>query len=614
MMSSSVRAGAVLGLALAFVIAPAFADDYFVVLGSFSTNSAAGEAARELNERVQSDRDVTVRAFESSGRRVYRVLTGPYPDRVSAAEARGSMQAGGVTDAWILALSPTVDDSDEAVDVEPVPAPATTPIKAREAGPAATGPSSKESTVSSAPADQAPPGVSLEETVKMALERNLGLQASRYQVKSGTAQVREAKAGLYPNVTTNVRQTAIDQDRAEASFGQAPEFRTSVNVGARQTLYSDRAIAAVQIQELLQKARENDQRKVALDTVLEAGIAFLRLLRTSALAEIVEDDLALTRSNYERAQVRLELGVANKSEVYRWETRLAGSQRELNLALANVAKARIELNEVINSPLGGAFNAEKPDLKGGNLIFAEDQVWQAFLDPVRQKRLKDYWITEALLFAPELDSVRNQRAAQYRRLLAAKRKLRIPEILLSIDATKYVAEDGAGVEEFNLEIPGVESRFDFDTDNFEWSAAVTASLPLYGGGGNRAEVKQAQAESARMDLLYDEALLAIQSAVLKSLAGFQASMKNIELARNAAMSSRNNLELVSTSYERGVVTIIDVLDAQTAALSAELSAANAEYDFLIEYIKLQRAVGRFDIALSERERAAARSRLEPYLR
>lgn len=607
MISSAARAGAIAVVMLVFGMQPASADNYFVVLGSFSNETAAQRAAENVPAVV--DREIMARSFDTVGGRVHRVVSGPWADRTAAAKARDAFQGRGFTDAWVLTVAEAVSEApSEASRPPPAPAETTaTPLMPRQTPPPVA-PPAKETP------PEAAPGISLEETVKLALERNLGLQASRRTVESGTAEVREAKAGLYPNVTSNVRQTAIDQDRAAASFGQAPEFRTSVNLGARQTIYSDRAIAAVQVQELLQKARENDQRKVALDTVLQAGIAFLKLLRTSALAQIVEDDLALTRSNYERARIRLELGVANKAEVYRWETRLAGSKRELNLARAEVEKARIEFNEVINRPLGKPINAEKPDLKSGDMLFAEEQVWEALQDSAKQKRLKDYWITEALLFAPELDAVRNQRAAQYRRLLAAKRRLRIPEILLSIDATKYVAEDGVGVEDFNLEIPGVESRFDFDTDNVEWSAAVTASLPLYGGGGNRAEVKKAQADSARMDLLYDEALLAIQSGVLKSLAGFQASMENIELARDAATASRSNLDLVLTSYERGVVTIIDVLDAQSASLSAELSAANAEYDFLIEYMRLQRAVGRFDLALSEAERTAARARLEPYLR
>ena len=54
-----------------------------------------------------------------------------------------------------------------------------------------------------------------------------------------------------------------------------------------------------------------------------------------------------------------------------------------------------------------------------------------------------------------------------------------------------------------------------------------------------------------------------------------------------------NLQLVTDSYERGIVSIIDLLDAQNQALSANLDAANAVYNFLVDLMKVQRSLGLF---------------------
>ena len=45
-----------------------------------------------------------------------------------------------------------------------------------------------------------------------------------------------------------------------------------------------------------------------------------------------------------------------------------------------------------------------------------------------------------------------------------------------------------------------------------------------------------------------------------------------------------------TTYE-GVLSIIDLLDAQSAALVAEQSAANATYQFLLDLMEAERAIG-----------------------
>ncbi|MDZ7827533.1 MAG: hypothetical protein U5R48_17750 [Gammaproteobacteria bacterium] len=58
--------------------------------------------------------------------------------------------------------------------------------------------------------------------------------------------------------------------------------------------------------------------------------------------------------------------------------------------------------------------------------------------------------------------------------------------------------------------------------------------------------------------------------------------------------------------------MIDVLEARTTALAAELEAAAALYDFLADYLVLQRATGRFDLIADEAQRRAMRERLEAF--
>ena len=47
------------------------------------------------------------------------------------------------------------------------------------------------------------------------------------------------------------------------------------------------------------------------------------------------------------------------------------------------------------------------------------------------------------------------------------------------------------------------------------------------------------------------------------------------------------------SYSRGVVSILDLLDAQNAALVSDQASANAVYDFLVVLMEGERAIGKF---------------------
>ena len=95
----------------------------------------------------------------------------------------------------------------------------------------------------------------------------------------------------------------------------------------------------------------------------------------------------------------------------------------------------------------------------------------------------------------------------------------------------------------------------------------------------------------------------VQERAVNTLYIAAASYPGISLAQEAADAARQNLELVTDSYARGAVSVIDLLDAQTSSLAAAQSAANAEYDFLLDLMAVQRASGQFDYFMTASERA-----------
>jgi outer membrane protein TolC len=102
--------------------------------------------------------------------------------------------------------------------------------------------------------------------------------------------------------------------------------------------------------------------------------------------------------------------------------------------------------------------------------------------------------------------------------------------------------------------------------------------------------------------------------IRSTLEAARGSYPGIGLSRQAAAAAARNLELVSDAYARGAVSILEVLDAQNAALNADLQAASAAYDFLIDLMRAQRAAHRFDFFLTAAERDAWYDRLEAWYR
>ncbi len=131
---------------------------------------------------------------------------------------------------------------------------------------------------------------------------------------------------------------------------------------------------------------------------------------------------------------------------------------------------------------------------------------------------------------------------------------------------------------------------------------IRATYPLFEGTARYVRQARAREELQELTLRRQATGQRVEQRIRSILEATNASFVGIELARSSAAAARQNLDLVSDSYAAGVVDILRLLDAQNFALEADLAAANAIYDYLLDLMAAQRAVGRFDYYRSPQER------------
>jgi outer membrane protein TolC len=148
-----------------------------------------------------------------------------------------------------------------------------------------------------------------------------------------------------------------------------------------------------------------------------------------------------------------------------------------------------------------------------------------------------------------------------------------------------------------------------DTD---WSVALSATFTFFKGGEKYATYRKAREELEQYKTEYRLAMETLEERVRSALYQTNSSYPAIRLSRDAADAAEKNLKLVTDAYARGVVSIIELLDAQNASLVASQVAANAVYDFLIDLMTVHRAAGRFPFFMSQEEKEAWFLRLEGF--
>ncbi len=85
----------------------------------------------------------------------------------------------------------------------------------------------------------------------------------------------------------------------------------------------------------------------------------------------------------------------------------------------------------------------------------------------------------------------------------------------------------------------------------------------------------------------------VDERVIQESDRLRANYENIFFSKNAKEAAEKNLVIVTNSYARGVVSIIDLIDAQNTAIVSKNNYSNTIYDYLINFMRMQRAIGQF---------------------
>jgi outer membrane protein TolC len=433
--------------------------------------------------------------------------------------------------------------------------------------------------------------VTLSSTMQRAEAANLDLAAAHLEVASGREDVHLARSNLLPQIDGRMSQTYTRQSTAAASLGQQPERLLDGGVTFSLPLYADEAWTGYGAQQKLQAGREAQRDQVRLDVVLDAGSAYLNVLRARTLADVQRSNLYRTRSNLEVARLREGVGSASRADIYRWQGEVATARKDLISAEAQIRVSALELKRLLNRPLDRPLAQQPVALNDPALLGRDSTILTCFDDPPRFALLTDLLVAEALRTSPELSQAEASIAGQRRQHTGAGRAFWLPTFSLQGGVSNVFGRGGAGTTSPSFPAPSALPL----APDLTWQVRVEATLPLFTGLEQTARRAQSGIELDRLEIQRNAISLTVNQRVRSALESAASSYAGIALTRDAAEAAARNYELVSDAYATGAASITTVLDAQNAALTSAESAANAVNDFLLDLMKVERAMGSFGV-------------------
>jgi len=446
-----------------------------------------------------------------------------------------------------------------------------------------------------------------------AMELNLNLLSKEKELLAGKEDIRIARSNLLPQLGISASGIQIDKDRAEGSSGQQAERTITGTATLSQLLYDEKAWANLDISEIQQKILEYENTQTRLDVVLAVATAYLNVLQAKANEVILIDNLNNSLSNLEIAQYRNEVGTACAAEIYRWQSEIASNRKAVIDANVQRNISEMELNKLLNRPLEESFETEEirlqelvDNIKKSPIIKYYENKWYF-------KIFRKFMVEEAFIYSPELKIIDAGVSVQERALTSANNSLFLPSIALQAELNNTLYRGGAGTTIEPTEIPGIGSiTFGSIPEDVSWNVGLNLSLPLYSGGSRYAEIAQSIYTLSKLKIDRELVKDNIEQQVRTSVHYSGSSFAGMREAADAEEAAKKNLEIIVDSYSQGAISITDLIDAQNAALSANLNVINAKYAFLIDLINVQTAIGRFMDLISKDERNNFYTRLDEY--
>lgn len=420
-----------------------------------------------------------------------------------------------------------------------------------------------------------PSALSLQQAVQIALGENPVLAAAKSQVEIAEQRVIQGRSGFLPrlnvseglqrtNNPTQVFSNKLNQENfTESDFAinrlnqpnAINDFATNFTAswpiydggrswhGWQQAKIGKDASAYA-----LERSR---QQVIARTTAAYAGV----LLAVENLA-VVEAALKTAGANLSIASNRYGSGMAVKSDLLQAQVRQSDLEQQKLMAESQIEVGRSILNAAMGVP---------------------DQLRFELTDRLETPLSLDGTIESWL-------SISQDRRLDLKELNA--REAMAKEEIEKAKAAYLPSLDLIGNYQIHTE------DFDGSADNYSVGAVV--SLNIFSGLETSAKVSEAQAAFRQVQALRRQMQSQVALEVRQTYVQAASAFQRISVARQMMVQAEESLRIVANRYATGLLTIVDMLTAETTLQQARTTFAQTLHDYSVGKTNLRLAAGVLD--------------------
>ena len=405
--------------------------------------------------------------------------------------------------------------------------------------------------------------LTLDQALEIALSESNTIKIADMTIeKSGYAQ-KGSYAALYPNVSVSgaYQRTLLKQVMVMDMGGQAMEIKVgrdnniSASASASMPLVNAQLWESLKLSALDVEMAVEQARSSKIGMVKQVKQAFYAVLLAQKSYEVVGQVYENAQKNYEKTEQRFNVGKVSEVERLRAQVTMMNAEPNVSSAENAVLLTTWQLKAVMGIDL-------------------ETEV-QVVGD------LNDY--TEQMLtpYVSEEDISSNSS------LLQLDIQDRMLESTLRMQKKQYLPTLAASIN-YNYSAMG--------DDELRWfpssTAALSLSIPVFDGFQKHNAIKQTKVTRNMLALQREDAERNLRIAIRNFNDQMALCIKNYQAANATVEIAQKSYDISEKMYEVGKATMVELNDAQVALQQAQLTQAQAVYNFMVTKASLDEIIGK----------------------
>ena len=400
--------------------------------------------------------------------------------------------------------------------------------------------------------------VTLYDALNQTYQNNIQLNAERENIKASEEDVNISKADYKPTITLSGSKSLentnklTNQSGGDATINDVNPFTTSIKLEQTILDYGRGLTLEKNITALdLAKAKLIKKEQDILHSAIEA---YSSLILAREKKNINRKNLSLLRRQVENDKIRLDRGRITITDLAQSESSLAGAQAQFTQSKSDLLIAKLTYENII-----GKIADPNQLKKNSKSIVSIPNTLNEAINLSKQNN-------------PDIKIAKFDLAQSEKDVAISKSDLK-PSASLSLE--RSYADD----------ISSTIDRREKDV------LKATVSWPFYTGGKTQFTINKKSNLTTRKRLLLDDAVRTNETNVASAWSSLEASKGFLNSVKVQVRAAQIANEGIVAEYERGSRTTLDVIQSNALLLSAQISLASSEKNYLMAQYNLLKAVG-----------------------